>query len=177
MVISRSFDFHFLLWLEAVWSSHAGLFVLVISMQLKNSRNTFALSNKGFSLIELLIVMIIMGLLASLVGPKMFGKLGMAKEKTAASQIAMLMTALDSYRLDFGTYPTEEQGLAVLTENENNDERWTGPYLSKALPVDPWGKPYIYNNPGEHGEIDLYSLGADGREGGEGENRDIGSWQ
>lgn len=130
----------------------------------------------GFSLIELLIVMIIMGLLASLVGPRMFGKLGMAKEKTAKSQMSMLMTALDAYRLDVGVYPSENEGLKVLMENSGSIDNWDGPYLAKDMPVDPWDRPYIYKNPGEHGEIDLKSLGADRKEGGKGENSDIGSW-
>ncbi len=134
-------------------------------------------NNKGFSLIELLIVMIIMGLLASLVGPKMFGKLGMAKEKTARSQMSMLLTALDSYRLDFGRYPSEEQGLAALVTNTNNSPSWHGPYLAKDLPKDPWGNPYVYKNPGEHNEVEIISLGLDGKDGGEGENADLGSWQ
>ncbi len=131
----------------------------------------------GFSLIELLIVMIIMGLLASLVGPRMFGKLDMAKQKTASSQMAMLLTALDSYRLDLGAYPTTEQGLEILYRNTANISDWNGPYVAKEIPLDPWGNPYIYRNPGQHGEIDILTFGADGREGGEKENADIGSWQ
>ena len=133
--------------------------------------------NKGFSLIELLIVMIIMGLLASLVGPRMFGKLGSAKSKAAQSQIAMLITSLDSYRLDLGKYPTEQEGLQVLFKNVQKQELWAGPYITKAVPQDPWGKDYLYKNPGTQGEIDLFSYGADGKEGGSGENSDIGSWQ
>lgn len=126
---------------------------------------------------ELLIVMIIMGLLASLVGPRLFGKLDMAKEKTARSQIAMLLTSLDSYRLDIGRYPSESQGLKILFKNTDNLDNWKGPYVVKDIPLDPWNNPYIYKNPGEHGEIDLLSYGADGQAGGEGENSDIGSWQ
>ena len=134
-------------------------------------------NSKGFYLIELLIVMIIMGLLASLVGPKMFGKLGMAKEKTAASQISLLITSFDSYSLDMGSYPTEEQGIEALMKNLTNSDKWTGPYLAKDIPKDPWDNSYVYKNPGEHGEIDIISLGADGVDGGEGENKDIGSWE
>ncbi len=130
----------------------------------------------GFSLIELLIVMVILGLLASLVGPKMFSKLGMAKQKTAQTQIEMLMTALDSYRLDVGRYPSSQEGLEALVRNTGND-KWHGPYLAKGLPKDPWGNDYHYQNPGEHGEVDITSYGADGTSGGEGENADIGSWQ
>lgn len=130
----------------------------------------------GFSLIELLIVMIILGLLASLVGPKMFGKLGMAKQKTAKTQIEMLMTALDAYRLDMGIYPDSQEGLEALMANPG-DDRWDGPYLAKELPVDPWGNPYNYANPGEHGEVDIYSYGLDNQPGGDGENSDVVSWQ
>jgi general secretion pathway protein G len=134
------------------------------------------LGEKGFSLIELLIVMIILGLLASLVGPRMFGKLGMAKQKTAKTQIEMLMTALDAYRLDMGTYPGSQEGLEPLVLNPG-DDNWDGPYLAKDLPLDPWGNPYNYANPGEHGEVDIYSYGLDNQPGGEGENSDVVSWQ
>lgn len=133
-------------------------------------------NQRGFSLIELLIVMVILGLLASLVGPKMFGKLGMAKQKTAKTQIEMLMTAMDSYRLDVGKYPSSQEGLDALVENSGSD-KWAGPYLQKGVPNDPWDNPYNYQNPGEHGEIDIFSYGADGQSGGDGENADVGSWQ
>lgn len=131
---------------------------------------------RGFSLIELMIVMVILGLLASLVGPAMFKKLGSAKQKTAKTQIEMLMTSLDSYRLDVGAYPSNQDGLDALVQNPG-DEKWDGPYLQKGLPTDPWDNPYQYQNPGEHGEIDVYSWGADNREGGEKEDADVGSWQ
>ena len=130
----------------------------------------------GFSLIELLIVMIILGLIASLVGPRMFGKLGVAKQKTAKTQIEMLMTALDAYRLDMGIYPDSQEGLEALMANPG-DDRWDGPYLAKELPVDPWGNPYNYANPGEHGEVDIYSYGLDNQPGGDKENSDVVSWQ
>jgi len=133
-------------------------------------------SQRGFSLIELLIVMVILGLLASLVGPKMFGKLGMAKQKTAKTQIEMLMTAMDSYRLDVGSYPSSQEGLDALAENTGSD-KWDGPYLQKGVPKDPWDNDYQYSNPGEHGEIDIFSYGADNQSGGDGENADVGSWQ
>ncbi len=132
-------------------------------------------SARGFSLIELLIVMIILGLIASLVGPKLFGKLGMAKNKTAKTQIEMLMTALDGYRLDVGRYPSQGEGLQALVTNPGNNN-WAGPYLRKDVPDDPWGNPYQYQNPGEHGEIDVFSYGLDGRAGGEGEDADVVSW-
>ena len=134
-------------------------------------------NEKGFSLIELMIVMIILGLLAGLVGPQMFGKLGKAKQKTAKTQIEMLMTALDSYRLDVGKYPTSQDGLEALVSG--GGDNWDGPYLPKGkdVPKDPWGNDYEYQNPGEHGEVDIVSLGADGVAGGDGEDADVGSWQ
>lgn len=130
----------------------------------------------GFSLMELMIVMVILGLLASLVGPAMFKKLGSAKQKTAKTQISMLMAALDSYRLDIGHYPSQQEGIEALVVNPGED-KWDGPYLQKGVPNDPWDNPYHYMNPGEHGEVDLYSLGADNREGGEKEDADVGSWE
>ncbi len=133
-------------------------------------------SEKGFTLIELLIVMIILGLLAALVAPKMFQKVGSSKQKATKAQIAMLGTALDAYRLDVGKYPTAEEGLDALRKNPGHDT-WDGPYLSKDIPPDPWGKQYVYRYPGEHGDYDLYSMGADGQDGGEGENSDVVSWQ
>lgn len=133
-------------------------------------------NQRGFSLMELMIVMVILGLLASLVGPAMFKKLGMAKQKTAQTQIGMLMAALDAYRLDIGHYPSQQEGLEALTVNPGED-KWDGPYLKKGVPMDPWDNEYHYQNPGEHGEVDIYSLGADNREGGEKENADVGSWE
>lgn len=129
----------------------------------------------GFTLIELLIVMIILGLLAALVAPKMFQKIGSSKQKAAKAQMAMFDTALDAFRLDIGTYPGSQEGLEALRKNPGKDT-WDGPYLPKDIPMDPWGHPYVYRFPGEHGEYDLYSLGADGQEGGEGENADVLGW-
>jgi general secretion pathway protein G len=138
---------------------------------------TVKVGQRGFSLIELMIVMVILGLLASLVGPAMFKKLGTAKQKTAKTQIEMLMTALDSYRLDIGHYPSQQEGLEALVINPG-DEKWDGPYLAKGLPRDPWDNPYHYQNPGEHGgEVEIYSYGNDNRPGGEKEDADVGSWQ
>jgi len=133
-------------------------------------------SSRGFTLIELLIVMIILGLLAALVGPKLFKKVGFSKQKAAEAQIALFESALDAYRLDVGKYPSTEEGLKALRQNPGY-ETWDGPYLPKDIPKDPWGHDYVYKCPGEHGEYDLYSLGADGQEGGEGENADIVSWK
>ncbi len=130
----------------------------------------------GFTLIELLVVMLILGLLAALVGPKLFGKVGKAKIRAAKAQISLLEDALDAFRLDVGRYPTTEEGLQALVEQPSGVTKWDGPYLKKKVPKDPWGHDYVYKCPGEHGDYDLYSLGADGEEGGEGENADITSW-
>ncbi len=140
-------------------------------------RRRFRKGEKGFTLMELLIVMVILGLLAALVGPKLFSKVGKAKIKTAKAQIALLETALDEFRLDVGRYPTTEEGLKALVENPGV-KGWDGPYLKKKkVPLDPWGNPYHYKCPGEHGEYDLYSLGRDGKPGGTGEDADITSWE
>jgi general secretion pathway protein G len=133
--------------------------------------------NRGFTLIELLIVMIILGLLAALVGPKLFGKVSTAKLKAAKAQIELFGTALDALRLDVGRYPTTEEGLKALREKPSDMNSWKGPYLPKEIPLDPWGKPYVYKSPGDHGDYDLLSYGLDGVEGGEGENQDIVSWK
>ena len=131
---------------------------------------------RGFSLIEMMIVMIIIGLLASLIGPKLFGQLGKAKTKAAKAQIEMLMATLDAYRLDVGSYPDQNQGLEALVNNPGLDD-WNGPYLKKEkVPLDPWKHPYIYRKPGQHGDVDISSLGADNRSGGEGEDQDVNSW-
>lgn len=132
---------------------------------------------KGFTLIEMLIVMVILGLLAALVGPRMFGKVGKSKQKAAKAQIALFETALDTYRLDTSRYPTTDQGLQALRVKPSGVERWDGPYLPKDIPLDPWGHSYKYQSPGEHGDYDIISLGADGAEGGEGEDADVVSWK
>ena len=131
----------------------------------------------GFSLIELLVVIIILGLLSALVAPKFFGKIDKAKIKTAKAQIELLGSALDSFRLDNGRYPTTDEGLNALREKPQALEDWDGPYLPKPVPLDSWDRPYIYKCPGEHGEYDLFSYGRDGVEGGEKSDRDIVSWE
>ena len=132
---------------------------------------------RGFSLIELMIVMAILVLIATVVGPELWGKFGQAKQKTAKTQIEMLMATLDAYRLDIGSYPSEQEGLEALIIDPGN-EKWDGPYLRKKLiPKDPWDEPYQYKNPGEDNDIDIFSYGADNKEGGEKENRDVGSWE
>ncbi|GAB4534595.1 MAG: type II secretion system major pseudopilin GspG [Thermodesulfovibrionia bacterium] len=133
---------------------------------------------KGFTLIELIVVMIILGLLAALVAPRMFGRVGEAKQKAARAQIELFGTALDSFRLDVGRYPTTSEGLESLITPPSGVEGWNGPYLKKTeIPLDPWGHPYQYRSPGEHGDYDLFSYGADNAEGGEKENADIVSWK
>jgi len=137
----------------------------------------YARKQRGFTLIELLIVMVILGILAALVGPRMFGKVGKSRQKAAKAQISLFETAMDTYRLDVGKYPTTDQGLEALRVKPDGVEKWDGPYVSKDVPVDPWGNRYVYESPGEHGDYDLISLGADGNPGGEGEDEDIVSWK
>ncbi len=132
----------------------------------------------GFTLIELMVVMIILGLLAALVVPRMFGRIGEAKKKAAYAQIELFGTALDSFRLDVGRYPTSAEGLESLVTQITGVEDWNGPYLKKIeIPLDPWNNSYHYESPGRHGDYDLYSFGADNTEGGEGDNQDIVSWK
>lgn len=131
----------------------------------------------GFTLIELLIVMVIISLLAALVAPRFFGQEKKAKQRGAKGQIALLESAVDTYRLDVGRYPTTEQGLQALRERPDGIDKWDGPYLRKDLPMDPWGSPYVYESPSEHGEYAIMSYGADGMPGGEGIDMDIVSWK
>ncbi len=134
-------------------------------------------NSSGFTLVELLVVMIIIGLLAALVGPRFIRQEEKAKVKAAKAQIELLSTALDTFRLDVGRYPTSQEGLEALRTQPGGVERWDGPYLKKDVPVDPWGKPYVYKSPGDHGPFDIVSYGADGSPGGDGDNRDITSWE
>ncbi len=131
---------------------------------------------RGFTLLELLVVMVIIGLLAGYVGPKYFSQVGKSEVKAAQAQIDALEKALDTYRLDTGHYPGAEQGLNALMTQPANEPKWLGPYLKKAIPPDPWGKPYHYRQPGEHGEFDLFSYGKDGQPGGSGDAVDIVNW-
>jgi general secretion pathway protein G len=132
----------------------------------------------GFTLVELLVVLVILGLLAGLIGPKVLGYLGGSRTKTAKLQIEQLSSALDLYKLDNGAYPDSTQGLTALIQAPAGVAGWHGPYLAKAvLPNDPWGHPYNYRMPGQHGEFDLWSYGSDNQEGGEGEAQDVTSWQ
>lgn len=144
---------------------------------MKSDRN-----RRGFTLIEILVVIIVLGMLAALVGPRILGRVSEAKSATARTQIELLGLGLDSYRLDNGGYPTTEQGLAALNEKPAQEPlplNWRGPYLRKAIPVDPWGRPYIYRNPGQSNPsgYDLLTLGRDGQPGGNDEDADLTSWR
>src|SRR5574340_973250 len=129
-------------------------------------------SRRGFTLLELLVVMVIIGLLAGYVGPKYFSQIGKSEIKVARAQIDALGKALDQFRLDNGHYPSTEEGLASLITRPANEAKWDGPDLQKNVPADPWGNAYVFIMPGEHGEYDLLSYGKDGRPGGEGEGGD-----
>lgn len=135
-----------------------------------------AVAQRGFTLLELLVVIVIIGLLAGLVAPRYFDQVSKSNTKIARAQIDALEKALDQYRLDVGRYPTTEQGLPALVSRPQNLEKWAGPYLKKAVPPDPWGGPYAYKAPGDHGDYDLQSLGIDGQPGGTGEAADVTSW-
>ena len=131
----------------------------------------------GFTLVELLVVLIILGLIAAFAAPRVIKFVGGAKTDSAKIQIERLSGVLDLYRLQVGRYPSADEGLNALMEQPADAPDWAGPYLKKAdALIDPWRRPYIYRFPGEHGDYDLYSLGADGEDGGEGEDRDLLSW-
>ena len=135
-------------------------------------------TQRGFTLLELLVVLGIIAMLAGLVGPQVMKHMGESKVKAAKVQIEDLAQTLDMYKLDVGSYPTTDQGLEALISSPEGAQRWNGPYLRKSkVPLDPWNNEYVYNSPGEHGKFDLYSLGADGKEGGEGEDKDLASWE
>lgn len=132
---------------------------------------------RGFTLLELLVVLVVLGLLAGIVGPKYFNQLGKSEAKVARAQVESLVKALDLYRLEIGHYPSTEQGLQVLVSAPGDIPQWDGPYLQRGVPQDPWGRAYVYRSPGENGDYDLLSLGKDGQPGGEGENAEVTSWQ
>ena len=132
---------------------------------------------RGFTFFEILVVVTIIGLLAALVGPRLWSRISGGKQVAAKAQIELFGTALDAFRLDIGRYPTSEEGLNALRDKPSGADNWQGPYLPKEIPHDPWKKPYVYKCPGEHGDYDLISYGADGAEGGDGENMDVASWK
>lgn len=131
---------------------------------------------RGFTLLELLVVMVIIGLLASIITPMYFNQIGKSNVKVARAQLEALGQALDQFRLDVGRYPTTEQGLVALRTAPAGLGQWKGPYLKRDVPMDPWGQPYQYLAPGKHGEYDLWSHGSDGQPGGDGEAADVTSW-
>ena len=132
-------------------------------------------ANAGFTLLELLVVMVIIGLLAGYVAPRYFAQIGKAEVKVAKAQMDALEKSLEQYRLDTGHFPTQEQGLIAIVKKPANEPRWEGPYLKKDLPMDPWGRPYIYKMPGSKGDFEISSLGKDGVPGGVGEAADLHS--
>src|SRR5262245_13938823 len=136
-----------------------------------------ACAQAGFTLIELLVVLVILGLLAAFAAPQVLKYLGRAKTDAARAQVQNIASTLDLYRLEVGSYPSEQNGLEALLEQPADAGRWNGPYVKRrdAL-MDPWGRMYVYRFPGEHGAYDLYSLGADAGEGGDGEDQDVTSW-
>jgi general secretion pathway protein G len=132
---------------------------------------------RGLTFIEMMVVLAIIGLLLALVGPQFIGQVGKAESQAARNQIALFETALDTFRLDVGRYPTTQEGLEALRARPFGVDRWDGPYLKKNVPPDPWGNPYLYRSPGQHGIYDLFSYGADGAAGGDGDGRDLSSWE
>ncbi len=144
-------------------------------MQIGKSLSSKIKEEDGFTLMELLVVLVIIGLLAGLVGPLLYNKINPAKQTIAQGQIGNFTTALESYWIDTGNFPSSQQGLDVLRSNPGV-EGWNGPYLRKEIPNDPWGNAYLYTFPGRDGSFEILSFGADGIEGGAGENADITSW-
>ncbi|MBI1770920.1 MAG: type II secretion system major pseudopilin GspG [Burkholderiales bacterium] len=129
--------------------------------------------NAGFTLLELLVVVVIIGLLASYVGPKYFAQIGKSEAAVAKAQITAFEKALDTYRIDVGRFPTMEEGLAGLLENPSANTKWNGPYLKKSIPPDPWGRPYRYLSPAKDKDFEIVSYGKDGQVGGTGDDADI----
>ena len=145
-------------------------------MKTCTNARTASVAQAGFTLLELLVVVAIIGLLAGYVAPRYFSQLGKSEAGVARAQIDALEKSLDQYRLDTGRYPTTEQGLNALVVKPANEPKWNGPYLRKGLPADPWGNAYLYKIPGQRGEFDIVSYGKDGQPGGTGDAADIGNY-
>ncbi|MDQ1354693.1 MAG: ral secretion pathway protein [Acidobacteriota bacterium] len=141
------------------------------------NRKKIRKNEKGFTLIEIIIVVIILSLIAALVGPRLFKKVEKSKQQITKTQIVMIENSIKMFKLDTGRYPTTEEGLKVLIANTSGIGNWDGPYLEKGLPKDPWGKDYSYTYPGKNYTFEIVSLGADGLLGGDGENKDINNWE
>ncbi len=143
----------------------------------RSRRRRLRRGEAGFTLVELLVVMVIMVLLASLVAPRVIGYIGSSKSKTAKVQIKSFATSLELYKLDTGRYPNDREGLRALVQPPAGVRNWAGPYLQEnTVPPDPWGNPYRYRSPGQRGPFEIFSLGADNREGGQGEDADVANW-
>jgi general secretion pathway protein G len=154
-----------------------GLMMVRVPFREKSLKAADADLASGFTLIELLVVLAILGMIVAFVTPQVLKYLGRAKTDAAHIQIENLAGALDLFRLDVGRYPTQTEGLEALVEHPSGLNSWNGPYLKqKSIPADPWGRAYVYKIPGDHGDYDLYSLGADGAPGGTGENQDVTNW-
>jgi general secretion pathway protein G len=132
---------------------------------------------KGFTLLELMVVLLILALLATIAAPQVMKHLSKAKTETAKIQVDALTASVNYFQLDTGRYPTDQEGLKALIERPANETKWDGPYIQKRDSlIDPWGRPYLYKHPGQHRDVDIYTLGSDGKEGGEGDARDVGNW-